>query len=203
MLRFLLVFILVFSYGFVTAQTRWENKNYKKISQSNFRDNPIFSQNIDKNIDYGLLNATLFYLSNEYRVKNHKTPLIYNIALEITAWNHAKQMGLFSFFAHENPKDAKRHKLENRGELAGITNPFLAENLAYVSNEKSKTYLEICEKFILQWKSKKENLVQLQSDDALEMGCGVFFFQNRWYAVQVFQSFETVNAKNAIDKLPD
>ncbi len=90
MLRFLLVSVFIFSYCFATAQTRWDNKNYKKISQSNFRYNPIFSQNIDKSIDYGLLNATLFYLSNEYRVKNRKNPLNYHASLEIAAWNHAK-----------------------------------------------------------------------------------------------------------------
>jgi uncharacterized protein YkwD len=196
----LILFLLPFS---LLAQTRWQNKNYKTIDHTNFRNNPIFSQKLDKNLDYGLLNATLFYLVNEYRVKSRKTPLNYQVALEIAAWNHARQMGQLGFFDHDNPKDAKRKKLESRGELAGIVNPFLTENLAYVVNETADSYLNICEKFILQWKSKKENLTQLLSDDALQSGCGIFFFQNKWYAVQVFQSFEEANTKAATDKLPD
>jgi uncharacterized protein YkwD len=196
---FLLCLLPVSSFG----QIRWENKNYKTISVANFRENPIFSQKLDKNLDYALLNATLFYLVNEHRLKNRKTALVYHPSLEITAWNHARQMGQFGFFSTENPKDAKRRKLENRGNLAGISNPTLSENLAYVVNVQEMTYLAICEKILLQWKSKKENLVVLLSDDCIQAGCGVFFFQNRWYAVQVFQSFEEINTKEAQDKLPD
>ncbi len=199
-----LIIIIFFCFPIsLFAQNRWQNKHYKLIDHNNFRTNPLFTQKLDKNLDYRLLNATLFYLVNEYRVKNRKNPITYEVALEIAAWNHAKQMGQVGFFTHEHPKDAKRKKLENRGDLAGIKNPFLTENLAYVVNEKVDNYLNICEKFILQWKSKKENLTQLLSDDILQTGCGIFFFQNKWYAVQVFQSFEEANVKNAVDKLPE
>jgi uncharacterized protein YkwD len=185
------------------AQTKWQAKDYKSITHENFRSQPIFQQKLDKNLDYGLLNATLFFLVNEYRAKNRKTALTYHAALEIAAWNHSRQMGQFMFFGHDNPKDAKRSKIESRGDLAGITNPFLTENLAYIVNEKADSYLNICEKFLLQWKSKKENQTLLLSDDAIQTGCGVFFFQNKWYAVQVFQSFEEIKSKNASDKLPE
>jgi uncharacterized protein YkwD len=205
-LIFVATFVVTFIDTFSTksmAQSRWQQKDYKAVTHLNFRNNPIFQQKLDKNLDYGLLNATLFYVVNEYRVKNRKTALNYHTNLEIVAWNHARQMGQFMFFGHDNPKDAKRSKLENRGDLAGISNPFLTENLAYVVNEKADTYLAICEKFLLQWKSKKENLALLLSDDALQAACGVFFFQNKWYAVQVFQSFEEIVSKSATDKLPE
>lgn len=200
---FFLCFLLCSLFFVSAAQSRWDNKNYKTITVSNFRSQAIFQQKLDKNLDYGLLNATLFFLTNEFRTKNRKNPLSYHVALEIMAWNHAVKMGQLGFFGHENPKEPKRKKLENRAEFAGIVNPFLGETLSYVVNEKVDSYLSICEKFISQLKANKEQQDLMLSEDALQFGCGVFFSQNKWYAVQVFQSFEEVNSKTATDKLPN
>ncbi len=185
------------------AQTRWDNKNYKTTTHQNFRNQAIFQQKLDKNLDLGLLNATLFFLTNEFRAKNRKAIVEYQVNLEILAWNHALKMGQLNFFGHENTADSKRKKIENRAELAGITNPFLGENLAYIVNEKADSYLSICEKFISQIKANKEQQTLLLSDDAVQMACGVYFSQNKWYVVQIFQSFEEVKSKAATDKLPN
>jgi uncharacterized protein YkwD len=185
------------------AQTRWHSESYKTINHTNFRHQPIFLQRLEKHLDYRVLNAVLFFLTNELRVKKGKHPLEYHEALEIAAWNHAVHMSKHRFFGHENKVENNRRTVEQRGHLAGIDNPFLKENLGYIVNEKADTYISIGEKLLNQWKSKKESNDLLLSDDNLQLGCGVYFAQNKWHAVQVFQAFENVKPRQKVDKLPN
>ncbi len=197
----LLFFSCIVSISF--AQTRWHSESYKNINHTNFRHQHIFLQKLEKHLDYRVLNAVLFFLTNELRVKKGKHPLEYHEALEITAWNHAVQMSKHRFFGHENKAESNRRTVEQRGHLGGIDNPFLKENLGYIVNEKADTYISIGEKLLNQWKAKKESNDLLLSDDNLQLGCGVYFAQNKWHAVQVFQAFENVKPRQRADKLPN
>jgi uncharacterized protein YkwD len=202
MKKLLILLLLCLTSKMLTAQTRWHSESYRNINHTNFRHQPIFLQKLEKHLDYRVLNAVLFFLTNELRAKKGKNPLEYHEALEITAWNHAVQMSKHRFFGHENKAESNRRTVEQRGHLGGIDNPFLRENLGYIVNEKADSYISIGEKLLNQWKAKKESFDLLLSDDNLQLGCGVYFAQNKWHAVQVFQGFENIKSRPKTDKLP-
>ncbi|MCU0447105.1 MAG: CAP domain-containing protein [Microscillaceae bacterium] len=188
----------------LTTESTWKRENYKTVNHQNFRDNALFKKNIDsKNPDYTLLNACIFFAVNEQRVKAKLKPLDYAQELEIAAWHHAKRMAEKDFFSHENNADKNRKNPDDRAKLAGISNPYIAENIAMRSGFGNQTtYLALTDDFINQWMNStghKENILHAK---ALQLGCGVFMKDQSWYGVQCFQWFKPIVAQKATDKLP-
>lgn len=187
----------------LTASPRWNRDNYKVIDHKNFRKAEAFNKKIDySHIDYGLVNAAVFYLTNEQREKKRLKPLEYAPALEVMAWNHSVQMAGKKFFSHTNFKDKKRRDTDDRARLAGITNPSIAENIAY-STEDPQTYLEVAEMLVDLWMHSKGHKENILSKSALQLGCGAYYYKGSWYGTQNFQWFKKVEMGNdAVDELP-
>ena len=185
------------------AQNHWKYEYYKTIDHTNFRDNKMFIQSVDfSKVDYALLNATIFFLTNEQRAK-YKVPILpHNMQCEISAFNHAKHMVEKDFYSHENTKERKRKFPADRAELAGISNPHIAENIAYSSFNRSASYLGIAQIFVSMWMKSKGHKKNILSKEAKSFGCGLYFSKNTAYSVQVFQWFDDVKIKPAKDKLP-
>jgi uncharacterized protein YkwD len=231
----LLLVALFFLTGF--PQTGWRHGDYKHTTHKTFRDNPLFSQTIDfTRIDYPLLNAAIFFATNEARVQNDRKPLAFAFELERSAFLHAKSMVEQSFFAHENPYDKTRKTPEQRAKLAGIKNPFVAENIAtragivyepntpfYLIAEEqgtfsytsggpiipNHTYLSFAEAIVKQWLDSPGHRRNLLSKDALQLGCGAYFYRDpdfhnmpNFKAVQNFQLFREIAPGKATDRWP-
>jgi len=182
----------------ITAQERYYTKN----DHTNFRNNEIFHEEIDfGHIDFARINAVLFFLTNEVRLKNHLAPLQYAPALEQSATMHALDMVRDKFFSHINPNQGNKKTPNDRAALCGITNPLLAENivegygLRYKSNEtvylrgkgsfsntpdgellQAHTYLSFGETLIKAWMNSKDHRKNILSRESLQLGCGVAFF---------------------------
>lgn len=187
----------------LAAEPGWNRNNYKVIDHASFRKAEVFSKKINySQIDYGLLNAAIFYLTNEQRVKRKLRPVEYVTELEIMAWNHSKQMAEKRFFSHINTRDKSRRDTDNRAKLAGITNPGIAENIAY-STEDPETYMEVAAMLVKLWMDSKGHKENILSKSALQLGCGAYYYKGTWYGTQNFQWFSEVKAGNAgMDKLP-
>ncbi len=241
MKRLISIFI-VFSFAInllesSAQQNSWDYSRYEKISYKTFRNESIFSEEINlNNIDYPRIHAAIFYVTNEIRDKQKLPILEFNINLEIAAWNHSKKMVKENFFAHINPKDKIRKDPNERAKIAGITNPYLAENVAetpaiqyksgdeiYILDQKNgifsykdggepikpHTYLSFAEMVVDQWMNSKPHKKNILSKEALELGCGVYFFQDsKFYnmpmfkSTQNFQWYEKVKATESHDPLP-
>ncbi len=184
----------------------WKYSDYDAADHSNFRKNPIFSATINpENIDYPLINAAVFFVSNETRVRHGRTPLEYSPELETAAWNHSREMSLKKFFSHYNSSDAKRKTPSDRARLAGIKNPKIAENIAGSHGIKLKpgvpvypkdvvtgsfsysphgeiipyhTYLSLADALVNQWMNSSGHRANLLSPKGLQMGCGVYFYRD-------------------------
>ncbi|GAB4407243.1 MAG: hypothetical protein OHK0053_33860 [Microscillaceae bacterium] len=182
----------------------WERGAYQTYSYQNFREAKAFSQKINPTTpNYALLNAALFFVSNEVRAKNGKAPLEYAPALEIAAWHHAKAMQEKGFFDHENPYESLRANPALRAQKAGIKNPIIAENIAQKSGVfAQKTYLEIAEAFVNQWMSTPAQRDNLLSAKAVQLGTGIFTQKLEWFAVQCFQQHQTIQPQASQDPLP-
>ncbi|MBN2813768.1 MAG: CAP domain-containing protein [Bacteroidales bacterium] len=163
----------------------------------------MFLEPIDfKQIDINRINAVIFQLTNEIRVKHNLKPLAYNNMLEQAAEMHARDMVAGNFFDHLNRQDERKKTPNDRALLCHITNPYLAENLIegyglqYTSNEaiylrgkgefsktpdgeliKPHTYLSFGEAQLTGWMNSKLHRSNILSKNALELGCGAAYFR--------------------------
>ena len=198
----LLIISLIF-FEFAGAQNTWTYNMYQKTDYKNFRSKSIFNQKYNKdNPDIPLLDAALFFLTNEKRKARFKKILKYHKACETAAYNHSKQMAEKDFFSHQNTKDKKRRSTEQRAKLAGIKNPYIAENIAFNHFIYDNTYLEIAEKLINQWMNSKGHRENILAKDAKSFGCGVYISGTTIWATQVYQWFYEIKEQPASDKLP-
>lgn len=182
---------------------QWNYSDYEKIDHTNFRLDERVKQIYDQsNPDIPLMNAIIFFLTNEIRAENNLKVLKYHKSCEIAAYNHSLKMVEQDFFSHFNTKDETRKTTNNRANLAGIDNPYIAENIAYIYPNNSNTYLETAEEFIETWMNSKGHKDNILSEKALQLGCGIYTGEDKAYATQVFQWFAEIESSKARDKLP-
>lgn len=201
----------------LAAQKKWKDAYYVELTDETFRDFKGFNQPIDiKKIQYKLLNAAVFFSTNEARLEQGLSALSFQENLEIMAWNHSIRMGEDDFFAHEDPKNRKRKTPRQRANLAGITNPQIAENLTAIGGKNYGTYMELADALVDSWIDSPPHRKTLYSADALQLGCGVYYYdgvwqKNRdihkqgngfWLATQNFQLFTKVSASSSKEKKP-
>lgn len=216
LVTFLVNFILASCFQSV-AQEKWSYSDYNEYSHKTFRKNVLFTEKIDfDNIDYPRAHAAIFFVTNEIREQRNLPIFEFNINLEITAWNHSKAMVEKNFFAHINPKDKNRRDPNDRAKIAGITNPYLAENVAetpalqyksgdqvYILDKENgifsyedggkpiteHTYLSFAEMVVDQWMHSKPHKKNILAKEGLELGCGVYLFRDkRFYNMPTFKS---------------
>jgi len=184
----------------------WKKHFYEKYSHENFSKLEEVNQTINFNkIDYPLLNATIFFLTNKERAKRKKKIISWNKNLEIAAFNHSKMMAELKFFSHSS-KVKKRKEPEDRAKIAGITNPFIAENIAKTLVDSQDTYLSLTKKIVTQWMNSSGHKSNILSKEALELGIGVFIIKekefNYVYSTQNFQWFYLIESTDSKDPSP-
>ena len=170
-----------------------------KATQQNFRTVYDWNQPVSNTIeDIRKLDLLLFFLTNEYRIKNKKKPLGYLEALEFGAYLHSQQMATLNFFDHENKKNKALKLPEDRAKASGILNPYPAENIAMFQNELLVSYLQIGEKLIDIWHHSPPHRSNMLAKDALQLGCGAAFNNGDWYGTQLFQWFIPITASGTV-----
>lgn len=202
-------FVLFFSLIFFCGVMYPDESVYKLYAVESYRDHPEINKIIDFNsIDYSLLNAAVFFRTNEIRQQNGLGALEYNIALEKAAVIHSDDMVQYNFFSHTNTKNVSRKMPDDRAKLAGITNPYIAENIAnnfaiqykagskvqivdggagvfkYPNEDKpilAHTYLSFAVSVVDQWMNSDGHKANILSKDALELGVGTTFFKDKLF----------------------
>jgi len=209
----LILFISVLMYDFTLGQSE-----YYSYTQKNFRKSDIFNSEIeltDKGVK--ILNAVLFYMTNENRVKEKQSLLKYHELLEKSSVLQSENMVKYNFFDHNNPKSKKHKTPENRAKAVGIKNPYIAENIidnfvldyiagtAVYTDGKGKfwykkesdplkihTYISLADKLLYEWMHSPGHRKNILSKDALQLGCGVAFYKNKngMYSLMGTQNFQ-------------
>ena len=132
MQKFIIILVTTISLSSAFAQSTWKIEDYSDWSHNNFRQNQIFNQPFsNSNPDYLLLDAALFYMTNEERTKVGVNPMQYHKLLEVAAYNHSLKMATTGFFSHQNSKDASRASTSDRGKLAGVSNPSFSVTIEF------------------------------------------------------------------------
>jgi uncharacterized protein YkwD len=183
----IIVFILTNYSLSVQAQSSWQLEDYEKWSHTNFRQNAVFNQTFStSNPDYLLLDAALFYMTNEERAKVGVAPMRYHKLLEVAAYNHSYKMATTGFFSHTNSVDASPASTSDRGKLAGISNPSFAENITYNYPGSGSSYMQVAFKLMDQWMNSPGHKSNILSTNGQLMGGGAFLDGTKIYGTQVF-----------------
>lgn len=205
MQRHTIIIFWIFSINALIAQSSWQTEEYFNWDHTSFHRNQLFHQEFSTaNPDYLLLDAAIFYLTNEQRSKLGIPVLPYHKLLEVAAYNHSMKMATTHFFSHENPIDASRASTEDRGHLAGVVNPKFAENIAYNYVNAGNTYLQVAAKLVDQWMTSPGHRSNILSKNGKQMGAGTYYLNKRIYGTQVFQwfSFLIESPADRTDELP-
>lgn len=200
------------------AQRKWKDELYQELNDRNFREFKLFKKQIDLDkIEYPLLHAVLFYVTNEARLEQGLPLLEHQPNLEIMAYQHSVAMAKNDFFDHENPKDKKRKTPADRAKLAGITNPSVGENIHATGGRQFGTYIELADHIVQSWIDSPPHRATMYSPDAVQLGCGIYYYDGKWQnykdvhkqgngfwiATQNFQLFTKVVSGTSKDKGPN
>jgi uncharacterized protein YkwD len=218
------IFIVhLFGLFYILCVPAYSQENLYSLNLDNFRKDSAFNTLIDpKNPDVKILDAAIFYVTNEVRQKHKLTYLEYHKLLEEAAVLHSDNMVSQNFFDHINPKSKKFKTPEDRARYEGIQNPFLAENIieSFVLDYKSgkpvftdgkgkfwykkedsplsvHTYLSLADKMVEDWMNSPGHRANILSKKAIQLGCGTSFFESKngmpsVMGTQDFQLYEPV-----------
>lgn len=125
-------FLLLVSFTFISfsafAQTRKTN-SYQNITEENFyRIEAIYQAIKFDQVDYPLLQAALFFVTNEERKKAGLKPFSHQSNLENVAQGHAEDMVKYGFYSHTSKIRIKRTVLD-RYHLEGLNPSLYGENI--------------------------------------------------------------------------
>lgn len=108
----------------------WDYEDYSDYSWKTFyRFEPIYQNLNPRDIDYPLLHAAIFYVTNEHRVKNGLKPFRHSDKIERAAAGHASDMAKYNFYGHQSKIRNKRH-LRDRFQIVGLNPILIAENIS-------------------------------------------------------------------------
>ncbi len=189
----------------IFGQTSNNRNYYSDLYLETFRKEQLFHEQLNfDSLDYQRLHAAVFFVTNEERSKRKLSFLAFSPELEKSAAMHSKDMYERKFFNHINPFIREKRTPNDRAGMVGISNPYLAENIAesfglqYEPGEnvykrgngrfsyepdgeliQPHTYLTIAETLVDSWMKSKGHRKNILSGKALQLGCGLYFYYDK------------------------
>ncbi|TVQ27954.1 MAG: CAP domain-containing protein [Spirochaetaceae bacterium] len=121
---------LIFVATAVDAQSAWNADRYRSVDRATFVRLPEANELIDfDRIDYPLLHAAIFYLTNAEREARGLSPLTHQTSLESAARVHSEDMRDRNFFSHTSPVPGRR-TVRDRTDASGFSGSGVGENIA-------------------------------------------------------------------------
>lgn len=150
---------------------------YQEHDSRSFFELPEAKAQIDPdNYDLHLLNAALFYATNEIRIKKNRKPLGFNAALRDAAVVHTYQMVEKNFFNHYNTKTPRLRSPENRVTLFNTAAAAVAENIDWNHIEAAETsYAEVGRLIAKDFYESAPHRKNMLSSQYKKLGCAVIF----------------------------
>lgn len=152
---------------------------YTQLSFRKFIQLEQINKTIDTlDVDYELLRALLFHLTNEERKKYRRKRLIYSLALDQSAQEHSQDMAKLNFFSHTSSIQEKR-SLYDRINLVNFTAYSMGENIASNYTSTEQTYLDLAENVIELWMLSPGHKRNILDSKFTHIGCGGYINKNR------------------------
>lgn len=127
-MRRLLIFGFILISYFAKAQS-WTSDSYSRYSEVTFyKVEALYYQMDFSRVDVKLLQAAIFYVTNEERKKAKLKTFKYNSKIENVAAGHARDMVKYNFYSHTSQIRIKR-TVQDRFHLEGLNPKFYGENI--------------------------------------------------------------------------
>ncbi|MDG1238624.1 MAG: CAP domain-containing protein [Flavobacteriales bacterium] len=181
--KLFLLKLLIFQIIFISCQKhqiKWVKEDYTKYNHNTFKKiDQIYDTINTENINYKLLNAAIFYLTNKQRVKYKRKPFIYSASLEKAAQEHSQDMVKYNFYSHTSKVKGKK-TMSNRLNLVGISNAYMAENINNFPT-LNPTYFNVAKGLVDGWMNSKGHKANILNKEYVYLGCGTFYYyDSKW-----------------------
>lgn len=176
--------------------TEFEDEAYETNEFDEFVNKKKLYEKVDfKDYDQHFLNAALFYLTNNYRVKNRRRPVRFEKRLRNASFIHAYEMMSKQFFNHNHPLKPEFRTPKDRCKFCNYQYKTQAENIERITLgiETDITYLQLAKNILTNFTNGLEYRTNILSPEYTEMGCTVIISEKTFkggekdfYAVQEF-----------------
>ena len=220
--RFLLLTLVLFS-NTLLAQT-WIPSDYKRFTPEQFFQLAAVNQTINfKKVDRGLLQAAMFFATNEERKKYGLTPFEYSEMIEKVASEHANDMVSYNFYSHVSRVKGKK-TIGERFAREGVNRAYIGENISssiglqyqtgrkiniprsggmytYATNSREvilpHTYLSYAREVVQLWMNSPTHRKSILNPNFDQLGCGSQVYNNRESSnVPYFMGVQCFGSKN-------
>jgi uncharacterized protein YkwD len=180
-------------------KAQWSSDDYKRYDYERFLAGSLADQPIEAgSIDYPLLNAALFYATNEQRAA-HKRPLFkHSPACERAAFGHSRDMVQHQFFSHTSVVKGKEY-FGQRMAMEGISGGSRAENIFNKYGYVPITYAEFARKTVKGWMESPGHRDNILNRAYRYLGCGAYYHEarstNRFLRFMCTQNFSSQPAQ--------
>jgi uncharacterized protein YkwD len=156
-----------------TNSSKWTDNDYKTYSTQQFLKLPQIQNKVNAdNLDQELLDACIYYLTNEKRTKNNRAPFKHSSSLRKSSDMHSEDMARDNFYSHINSKDGSKRDPGVRMARFGVGQGPMAENIAKVPYN-GLSYLELAKEFVDMWMASPGHRKNILSKDFRYLGCGI------------------------------
>ena len=122
----ILGFILI---SFSSNSQNWTYESYQNYDEISFYRIEALYEAIDFNqVNFALLQAAIFFVTNEERIKAKLEPFEFRSEIELVAAGHAQDMVKYGFYSHTSKIRIKR-TVRDRFHLEGLNPEFFGENI--------------------------------------------------------------------------
>lgn len=196
----ILLIILLCSGNKGFAQTNpehWDAKYYTGYSLQTFKQLPAVHKKIaGSTFNHRLLDAAIFFRTNEERIKNNVPEFYFSIALEKAALGHSIDMVRYNFYAHNSPVPG-RAAMTDRLQLVGVDYRTCAENIYNIFDE-DPTYWSLASKLVEGWMNSSGHRSNILNPNFKYLGSGAWPYNNpEWPTYQWFKSTQSFSDRDA------
>jgi uncharacterized protein YkwD len=191
-----------------TAQT-WTSDSYSSYDETSFyRIESLYSAIDFNHVNVPLLQAAIFFVTNEERRKANLSPFEFRSEVERAAAGHAQDMVKYGFYSHTSKIRIKRTVLD-RFHLEGINPKFYGENICstyglqyqtgrkvnpprpsgeftYAFTTKKEvilphTYLSFAKGVVKLWMDSPGHRQNILNPDFKTLGCGAQIYREKTF----------------------
>ncbi|RAI85024.1 CAP domain-containing protein [Algoriphagus yeomjeoni] len=221
-LRFLSILLLLISHS-LHAQT-WIPTDYKRFTPEQFFRLAAVNQTINyKKLDRGLLQAAMFFVTNEERIKYGLKPFEHSEVIEKVASEHANDMVSYNFYSHVSRVSGKK-TIGERFSREGLKRMLIGENISssiglqyqtgrqiniprsggmytYANNRREvilpHTYLSYAREVVQLWMNSPSHRKSILNPRFDQLGCGSQVYNNReFFNVPYLMGVQCFGSKN-------
>jgi len=175
----------------------WDAKYYTGYTVETFKQLRAVHQKIaGSKFNHRLLDAALFFRTNEERIKNNLPQFNFSIALEKAALGHSIDMVQKNFYSHNSPVPGSQN-MTDRLKRVGVDYRTCAENI-YNFFDEDPTYWSLASKLVEGWMNSSGHRSNILNPNLTYLGCGAWPYNNpEWPNYQWFKSTQSFSDRDA------